>query len=216
MNSEQPEKRAPKNSNLLMIPEETRLKGYPLKSDADKDLKCTKWDKNINNINEDIKVGLTSNNDRALSGMKEQNVTTQKDMKTQSNASQRKPDWLVNDSTNIQMTSAGKKDDNNFGFHDSLDNFLFDKDENLQSSKAKHCNGFDGNFGNQKRGRRASSIKKEWLLTSSEEEAKLTGKGSDLILEDNWKGKSTKRERRRGQSLDDAADELKRLVEHNF
>ena len=48
------------------------------------------------------------------------------------------------------------------------------------------------------------------------EEKKIqSGKRNDC-REENWKNKIRNKERRRGQSLDDAADELKRIVELNF
>ena len=48
------------------------------------------------------------------------------------------------------------------------------------------------------------------------EEKKIqSGKRNDC-REDNWRKKIKNKERRRGQSLDDAADELKRIVELNF
>lgn len=202
-----------------MIQVDAELKGYQLKPDANKDLKSAKWDKNVNNEIGNVKMGWTSGRDRdrnqALSGKREPDVTTQKGMKNKSNENQKISDWLFDDISRIQVTSAVKKGQNDSVVHNSLDDFVV-KDENLQNSKAKNCNVFDEKFGNQKRGIRSSSIAKEWLLTESEKEAKFTGKDSDLVLEDNWKGKTTKRERRRGQSLDDAADELRRLVGHDF
>lgn len=157
--------------------------------------------------------GLSSDGDFDLGGGYVPTVAEKK-LDAKMETEKKKPSWLFSGNSNdSQFRSSSKKSKNESMFDDSLDDFVLNEKKPRRATQ--NINECDVRNGNSDVGK-SSPKKVSWLMRDKEKEKKSQNNNKDFIDYEGWNEPPTNRQRRRGQSGEDAASELKKLTDFGF